>query len=138
MLEFDQVLFTIESSRICALDRPRWFVMGTAGGYERIGVDPQEDALRAGDIGKARDLPGHGCFLSRIRDGKVEPGRPIDPVRGCWDSYYANVADHLLNGTPLAVTAEEAREVVRLLEAAEISARTQVVVAGPWGVTASL
>ena len=43
------------------------------------------------------------------------------------------IADHLQGRAPLAVTAEQAREVVRLLEAAALSAAEQTAVAGPWG-----
>ena len=42
----------------------------------------------------------------------------VESVRGHWDAYYANIADHLNGLAPLAVTAEQAREVVRVLEAA--------------------
>ena len=46
MLEFDDVLFQIESSRICRIDRPRWWIIGTDGGFVKYGIDPQEEALR--------------------------------------------------------------------------------------------
>ena len=54
-------------------------------------------------------------------------------LRAHWDSYYANIAGHLLHYEPLAVTAEEAREVVRVLEAAVRSSRDHAVIEGPWG-----
>jgi scyllo-inositol 2-dehydrogenase (NADP+) len=59
---------------------------------------------------------------------------PVEVVRGSWDAYYANIADHLASGAPLAVTAEQAREVVRVLDAAGRSSADHVVVEGPWGV----
>ena len=52
-------------------------------------------------------------------------------MRGHWDSYYRNIAEYLEGRAPLAVTAEQAREVVRLLEAAELSARSHAVVNDP-------
>jgi len=54
-------------------------------------------------------------------------------VRGSWDAYYANIAAHLHGRAPLAVTAEQAREVVRLLTAAVRSAEEHAVMEGPWG-----
>lgn len=131
-LEFDQLQFTIETSRICALDRPRWWVVASDGGFERLGVDPQEEALRAGDIGTAADRPGHGSFVSKIHEGTTVK-EEIAGVQGSWDSYYTNIADHLLAGAPLSVTAEQAREVVRVLAAASGSAENGESVAGPWG-----
>ncbi|MDX2037367.1 MAG: Gfo/Idh/MocA family oxidoreductase [Isosphaeraceae bacterium] len=131
-LEFDGFEFGIETSRICALDRPRWWVLASRGGYLRIGVDPQEEAVRSGDITRAADRPEHGTFATRMSEGRPIL-EPIDPVRGSWTSYYAGIADHLIEGRSLEVTAEQAREVVRLLAAAERSAQNGSVEEGPWG-----
>jgi scyllo-inositol 2-dehydrogenase (NADP+) len=56
-------------------------------------------------------------------------------VRGHWDAYYANIVQTLEGRAPLAVTAEQAREVVRVLEAATQSAAEHREIDGPWGVT---
>ena len=53
VMEFDQAIFQAETSRICRIDRPRWWIVGTEGGFVKSGIDPQEDALRAGDIDRA-------------------------------------------------------------------------------------
>jgi scyllo-inositol 2-dehydrogenase (NADP+) len=57
----------------------------------------------------------------------------VPSIRAHWDSYYGNIAGHLLHQEPLAVTAEQTREVVRVLEAAVQSSREHFVVEGPWG-----
>jgi scyllo-inositol 2-dehydrogenase (NADP+) len=57
----------------------------------------------------------------------------VAPVRGHWDSYYANIAAALQGRAALAVTAEQAREVVRVLEAATRSAAEHCPIEGPWG-----
>jgi scyllo-inositol 2-dehydrogenase (NADP+) len=139
VLEFDDVLFHVESSRVCRLDRPRWWVLGTEGGYVKSGIDPQEDALRAGDIDRADEPPEH---LGRLRRD-VEPASTSNAadvvetvfptVRGHWDSFYANIVEAIEGRAPLAVSAEQAREVVRLLEAATRSAAEHRVIEGPWG-----
>jgi len=123
VLEFDNVLFQVETSRICRIDRPRWWIVGTEGGFVKHGIDPQEEALRAGDIDRAAEAPDHeGRLRVAGPSGEVIESR-VATVHGHWDSYYRNIADHLLGRAPLAVTAEQAREVVRLLEAATQSAR---------------
>ncbi len=133
VLEFDDVLFQIESSRVCRNDRPRWWIVGTEGGFIKYGIDPQEDALRAGDIDRAAESPRHQAIVRRAgSDGQTEE-TALPTVRGHWDSYYRNIADHLHGLTPLAVTAEQAREVVRLLDAAELSAHKHAVIDGDWG-----
>lgn len=134
VLEFGDVLFQVESSRISWLDRPRWWVLGTEAGFEKFGVDPQEEALRAGDIGAASEPPAHRARL-RAGPSSASPTEALlETERGSWDSYYANIADHLRGKSALEVTAEQAREVVRVLEAADRSAREHRVIEGPWGI----
>lgn len=134
VLEFDDnALFHVETSRIAPLDKPRWWIVGTRGAFIKYGVDPQEDALRAGDIDAAVEPPEN---IARIRfddEGGTTTEHDAPTVRGHWDSYYANVADHIAGEAELAVTAEHGREVVRVLEAAEQSAREQRAINGPWG-----
>ncbi len=133
VLEFDDVLFQVETSRICRIDRPRWWIVGSEGGFVKYGIDPQEDALRAGDIDRAAEPPQHEGILRRSGEsGEILESR-VATVRDHWDGYYRNIADHLGAGTPLAVTAEEAREVVRVLEAATRSSNEHRVIEGPWG-----
>jgi scyllo-inositol 2-dehydrogenase (NADP+) len=133
VLEFDDVLFQVETSRVCRIDRPRWWIVGAGGGFVKFGVDPQEDALRAGNIDAAAEPPQHEGILRRAgHSGQVEESR-VPTVRAHWDEYYRNVAEHLAGRAPLAVTAEQAREVVRVLEAATRSAREHRLIAGPWG-----
>jgi scyllo-inositol 2-dehydrogenase (NADP+) len=133
VMEFDEVLFRIETSRICRLDRPRWWVFGTAGAFVKTGVDPQEDALRSGNIDQADEPIARQGRLRRGGEGPETIETVVPTVRGHWDSYYANIAAALQGRAALAVTAEQAREVVRVLEAATRSAAEHCAVEGPWG-----
>ncbi len=118
VLEFEDVLFQVETSRICRIDRPRWWIVGTDGGFVKYGIDPQEEALRAGDIDQAAEPPDHQGILSRAGvHGKTIESR-VKTVQNHWDGYYRNIAEHLHGRESLKVTAEQAREVVRVLEAA--------------------
>jgi scyllo-inositol 2-dehydrogenase (NADP+) len=133
VMEFDGVLFQVETSRVCRLDRPRWWVVATDGGLARYGIDPQEDALRAGRFDSAAEPPGHKTIVRRASESGEVVETEVQSVRGSWDAYYANIADHLNGRAPLAVTAEQAREVVRVLDAAARASDGHVVVEGPWG-----
>ncbi|MHC5540626.1 Gfo/Idh/MocA family protein, partial [Singulisphaera rosea] len=133
VLEFDNTLFHVETSRVSVLERPRWWILGTEGGFTKYGVDPQEEALRAGDIDAAAEKHPHQGTLTRIDANGSRHETPVETTRGHWDSYYANIADHLNNGVPLAVTAEQARDVVRILEAATTSSTQGCAIEGPWG-----
>ncbi len=133
VLEFDGTLFQVETSRVCRLDRPRWWVVATDGGLARFGLDPQEDALRAGNIDAAAEAPGNRTIVRTASDAGGSAERDVESVRGRWDSYYANIADHLKGRAPLAVTAEQAREVVRVLDAAARASNDHILIEGPWG-----
>src|SRR5262249_49987445 len=110
VLEFDDVLFQAETSRICRIDRPRWWIVGTGGGFVKFGIDPQEDALRAGDIDRAAEPREHDGIMREIgTNGETIESR-VTTIRGHWDAYYHNIAEHLEGRVPLAVTAEQARE----------------------------
>lgn len=134
VMEFDHSLVQVETSRICRLDRPRFWVVGTAGGFVKFGLDPQEEALRygPGDLDAAAEAPD---LRATLRTTGPEPGQVIESrietTRSSWDAYYANIADHLLDGAPLAVTAEQARIVVRILAAATLSSEQRRMIAAP-------
>jgi scyllo-inositol 2-dehydrogenase (NADP+) len=132
-LEFDDLLFHIETSRISRVEKPRFWVVGTEGGLVKLGIDPQEDALRAGNLDQATEPQAHKALYRAPAEGGDTVESVVETQKGSWDAYYANVAGHLLYGVPLAVTAEQGREVVRVLEAAARSAAEHITVVGPWG-----
>ena len=133
ILEFDDVLFQAETSRVCRIDRPRWWIVGTDGGFLKYGIDPQEDALRAGDIDKAFEPESHQGILRVPSETGASVESRMPSIHAHWDRFYTNIANHLLHHEPLSVTAEQAREVVRLLEAAVNASRDHVFINGPWG-----
>jgi scyllo-inositol 2-dehydrogenase (NADP+) len=132
VMEFDETLVQAETSRVCRIDRPRWWVVASNGGFVKFGLDPQEEYLRAGDLDAAREPEALSALVRYPDESGTVVEERLSPVRGSWDSYYANVAAHLTTGAPLAVTAEHAREVVRVLDAAVKSHRTHRLVEGTW------
>jgi scyllo-inositol 2-dehydrogenase (NADP+) len=122
LLFADRTLYTIEVGNLARPTKPRWYVLGEEGGLVKYGLDPQERAFQAtGGPDAAAELPEE---RARITTGIGGQGAEIvlDSVKGSWTGYYENVSAHLNEGAPLAVTAEEAREVVRVLDAAVRSA----------------
>lgn len=133
VMEFGQVLVQLETSRITRIERPRWWIAGDGGGFVKNGLDPQEDALRSGNLDAARE-PDESLGLVTVEEPSGSRRTyPVDSEKPSWDGYYENVALHLEGKAPLAVTAEQAREVVRVLEAAVRSARDHAVVDGSFG-----
>lgn len=113
--------FTVEVNYLRAAERPRWYVLGDKGGLVKYGLDPQEKALVAGDITQAQELPEYRARVW-LHEGDQIVGHTIESVRGDWREYYRNIAGVLLRGEELAVKPEEAREVIRVIEAALQSA----------------
>jgi len=132
-MEFGDVLFQVETSRVSRLEKPRWWVLGTDGGLVQYGLDPQEAALRAGDLDAAEEPESNRTLLRSAGPGQAEVETRLTTQRGTWDEYYRNVVDHLDGSAELAVTAEQGREVVRVLDAAAESSAAGRSVEGPWG-----
>jgi scyllo-inositol 2-dehydrogenase (NADP+) len=93
----------IELGHIAGVTRPKWRIVGSRGsiwgdwGLEHISVVTYQEG--------------------RLVTEKV----PIEESR--WDAYYRDLADYLLTGSPLAVTAGGGSRVVRVIEAVERSAK---------------
>lgn len=114
-------------SFLASVPGPRLRVLGLRAGYEKLGLDGQEDALRDGmrpdDPAWGREPPDR---WGRLMDGEYE--RPIETEPGSWQAFYRGVADSLRAGAPPPVDPREAVGVLEIIEAAFRSARTGDVV----------
>jgi scyllo-inositol 2-dehydrogenase (NADP+) len=124
----DGTLYAVETGNLVRAPKPRWYVVGDEGALIKHGLDPQERAfLRTGNPDDAAELPEEKARLTTSVAG--QPAEiTLDSVVGSWTGYYANVSAHLNEGAPLEVTAEQAREVIRVLDAAVRSAASGQVV----------
>jgi scyllo-inositol 2-dehydrogenase (NADP+) len=103
---------------------PRFCMMGTAGSYTKWGMDPQEEALRAG----AR--PASESWGKETRDQWgvliIEKGGELmrssyPSASGNYGRYYVLLAAAIQKGAPNPVPPQEALRVIKLLELAEES-----------------
>ncbi|GGT15618.1 oxidoreductase [Streptomyces kurssanovii] len=112
---------------------PRFRVLGSAGGYVKYGLDPQEDALRAGrrpDDGEPWGVEPESMW-GRVGAGEsplTGGGAPVETVPGDYPAYYAAVAAAVRDKAAPPVTAEEAAAALDVLEAARRSAREGITV----------
>ena len=100
--------------------KPRINAFGRAGTFVKHGLDPQENAMRAGDIDSAVEPPEQ---LRPPEDGRR--GRAVPTLPGRWRSFYENVADALAGRAELAVTPQSVRRDIAVLDAAFQSARRE-------------
>jgi scyllo-inositol 2-dehydrogenase (NADP+) len=110
-------------SGMTAVPRPRFLVHGAKATLVKYGLDPQEAAMKAGDIDAAVEDPKN---YARLHDGKGE--RVVPTLPGRWRTYYENVAAVLAEGAEPLVKLPEARRAISLLDAAKRSARSGSVV----------
>ncbi|MFF2924682.1 Gfo/Idh/MocA family oxidoreductase [Streptomyces celluloflavus] len=107
---------------------PRFRVLGSAAGYVKYGLDPQEAALRAGrrpgtdgaewGVEPASAWGRLGAGESPVTGG----GAAVPTLPGDYPAYYAAIARALRDGGVPPVTATEAAATLRVLEAARRSA----------------
>jgi len=92
----------ITMSHLDRAPKPRWRVLGTKGAI----------------ISKDKHFEVH-TEVDGVAASIQAPYKASN-----WDAYYANVADHILDGAPLVVTPESARRVIQVIEGTGISAQT--------------
>jgi predicted dehydrogenase len=110
-------------SAVAPMLGPRFRVLGSENGYVTYGLDPQEEALRAGRRPAGAQAwgtvdPEHWGTLGT--HGDVHP-IPTEP--GDYPAFYAAVAAALLDGAPVPVDPWDAVETLRILEQARELAR---------------
>ncbi len=101
---------------------PRFQLHGDGGSFLKHGMDGQEAALRAGHMptepGWGGDDPENFALLVQA-DGTE---RRVETIPGDYPAFYRGVAAAILDGAPPPVTAEQARDVLTVLEAVRKSA----------------
>lgn len=121
MLKFDGITARLHATNTAAKAGPVYLVHGTKGSFVKWGLDPQEDALKAG--AKFSD-PGFGEEPESKWGALFIAGQPEEKVKtapGDYRGIYANVRDAILGKAKLEVTPEQAWRTTRLIELARKS-----------------
>lgn len=127
-LDYGSFFTIVKSSYLVREQGPKFILHGTEGSFLKSGIDPQEQAL------KDKKIPGTEGWGTEGREwwGKINTtvhGKhlegPYETVAGNYLNFYDNVYQVLREGRELAVKPEEARDVIRLIEACQESSRTR-------------
>ena len=111
----------LRSTMTAAIAGPRFTLHGTQGSFVKFGIDPQEDAIKAGGV---IGSPGWGeepeseWGTLKLADGSESR---IRTEAGDYRGYYANVRDAILGDAPIAVSATDAWRTARIIELARQS-----------------
>lgn len=124
VVEFDDhVTGVCDLCSVSAIAKPRFHLFGTAATFIKYGLDPQDDAARAGNIDSAIE---DSALYGRLHNGDQEQIIPTLPGR--WRTYYENISNVLNNGAEPAVKLHETRRTMLVLDAALRSAQTNQVI----------
>ena len=122
ILEYGVRRVILHSSMMVREPGPRFAIHGDMGSFLKYGIDPQEDALRAGKRPHDADWgtdPADPPGILTIADGTRTS---IPNERGAWQTFYEGIAAAILDDAPVPVRPEESRDGLRIIEAALRSA----------------
>ena len=130
-LHYDGVKVLVRGSYLVREPGPRYILHGTEGSFLKWGIDPQEEALKAGQMpvghhwGEEPEADW-GMLHTTINRQDFRGKHPT--INGNYNAYYDNVYAAVREGKPLAVTPEAATQVIRVIEAAMKSSKENRVV----------
>ena len=113
----------LRASPLTAAPGPRFWICGTTGTFTKYGLDPQEQAMIAGadptQPGWGREAEEAWGVLTTASGTTKVP-----TIAGNYRAYYENVRDAMLGRARIAVTPEQALNVMRALELSMQSSRS--------------
>jgi scyllo-inositol 2-dehydrogenase (NADP+) len=111
----------LHATALAALEPPRFTIHGTRGSYVKTGLDVQEDQLKAGlrpgNAGFGTNPPG----LLREVDGDHDLRQEFATRDGVYVEFYRALAASVLEGKPFPVSAQDAVDVMTIIDLAIIS-----------------
>ena len=126
-LAYPALKVTLKAGSLVCEPSPRFTLYGTQGSYLKFGLDPQEEALKQGG---SPAQPNWGSepeeawgTLTNCSGNLTREKYPT--LAGCYPEYYKNIYEAVTGKAELAVKPEQAKEVIRLIELAEQSAKEE-------------
>jgi scyllo-inositol 2-dehydrogenase (NADP+) len=122
VLEYGRMRAILHGATVVKSPGPHFAVHGDQGSFVKYGMDPQEDALKAGarpgDRGWGVDDPSQYGELTDVDGAK----RRVETLIGGYENYYQLVADAMLRGGGNPVDPKGSRDGLVVIEAAMRSA----------------
>ena len=121
-MDYATLKVTLRAGMLIRERTPRFTVRGTDGTFVTYAIDPQERALasgrRPGEAGWGTLPPEEWGTLYTSRGEER-----IETLPGSYQAFYGNVRDAITRGAALAVSAEQARMTIEIIESALESSR---------------
>lgn len=132
----------LRSTSLSALPAVRFLAEGTRGSYRKDNLDPQEDALRSGDLFQSKpwgvDPESAWGAITSIDEKDATRHTTVPTSPGDYRGFYTNVRDTLAGKAEQAVTLVDAWRVLRLLEWARESSEKRAAVNCDWSAAPQL
>jgi predicted dehydrogenase len=126
LMRYPEIKVSLKVSYLVREPGPRFLLHGTDGSFLKWGIDPQEEALKAG---RQPGNPGWGTepeefwgILNTESNGKHYRSK-YETLPGNYLAYYDDIYDAISNHRQPYVTAEQGRDVIRVIEAAKESSQ---------------
>ena len=118
ILRYGNLRVILHASALVAHQGPRFSIHGTRGSFVKYGLDPQEDALKAGVLpgGAEWGIDAHPGQIDLMRGTWLQQSAVVSE-RGDYTRFYSAMRDAILHGQPGPVPATEALCVMQLIEA---------------------
>jgi predicted dehydrogenase len=110
---------------------PGYIIHGLKGSFIKAKTDVQETMLQAGNMPGGKEWgtePETEKGLLHTEIDGVEVREYIDSEQGNYDDYYSAIYEAIRNGQPLPVTAEEGKNVIRIIQTAFESSEAEKVI----------
>jgi scyllo-inositol 2-dehydrogenase (NADP+) len=124
-LGYPNLKVTLHAGSLVCEPSPRFLLYGTGGSYQTFGLDPQEEALKQGRIpgGPSWGEEPESVWGTVTRCNGNITHEKYRTLAGDYPGYYTNVARAIMGQEELAVKPEQSRNIIRLIELAEQSAK---------------
>ncbi|MEX2335649.1 MAG: oxidoreductase [Fulvivirga sp.] len=129
ILHYPNLQVTLKSGMLVKEPLPKYIVSGTEGSFVKYGLDVQEEALNKGELSLADETWGleldkNWGTLNTGYKGLNLRGT-VESERGNYAAFYENVCAVIRDEEPLQVTAEQAKNTIRIIELAMQSSEEQ-------------
>ena len=126
VLHYRKMRALVRASMIALAPDLRFVVRGERAAFVKYGIDPQEEALRRGEVPQdeawGREAREKWGSLYAPQNGAAV-AETIPTLPGDYRLFYANVRDAQLGKAPAAVTYDQMLQVMHALELAQASSR---------------
>lgn len=121
LLFYPNLKVTLKAGMLVKEKGPTYQLSGTKGSFVKYGVDPQEEYLKKG--AKPQNTSEWGVEPKDIwgRLNTVEEEKFLESERGNYPFLYQNLYNALTQAEALAVSPQQARDVIKVIEAAQQS-----------------